>query len=160
MPPSLATTGAEGAAQTRGFRALGAACAARATRAGAHAAAPLFRVASYVGQAWKGDKENPQSNAAAAKTIFTTVAIYACFLGLSSASPLPARGVATRAAARRAAAALRQPLLRAAARALPCTRCHCAGADWLPALLRGAVLCFMGHAAKRKIAPDTGRRRA
>jgi hypothetical protein len=40
-----------------------------------------------VGQAWKGDREYPQSASAAAKNIFLVAGIYACFLGLSSARP-------------------------------------------------------------------------
>jgi hypothetical protein len=45
---------------------------------------------SFLGQAWKGDKENPQSNGAATRTILACAAVYACFLGLSSACPRPA----------------------------------------------------------------------
>ena len=122
----------------------------RAVRGAPLAAAltlPPRRTRSFLGQAWKGDKENPQSNAAATKTILATVAIYACFLGLSSARPPVARRLA---AARWPASA---PRAAAAPTLTPCV-----------ALSRpfpfSAVLCFMGHAAKRKIKPETTRRRA
>ena len=45
----------------------------------------LSRARRYIGQTWKGDPEAPQSRSDAVKTILTVVAIYACFLGASSA---------------------------------------------------------------------------
>lgn len=51
----------------------------------------------YIGQAWKGNLESPQSRGAALKTILEVVAIYAAFLGLSSASVLSNRPYAPQA---------------------------------------------------------------
>ena len=50
----------------------------------------LSRARRYIGQTWKGDPEAPQSRSDAVKTILTVVAIYACFLGASSAYLCPA----------------------------------------------------------------------
>ena len=142
-------TAAQRAHATRRTRAR---CSAPARPAAALSRGARAARRSYIGQAWKGDKENPQSNTAAAKTIFTVVAVYACFLGASGAR-------------RRAGWALcdacappgRLTAVQDGCCAAPYSwRCAYARALSLPA----AVLCFMGHAAKRKIMPENTRRRA
>ena len=79
-------------AQSRGKPRTARVLHARLRRAGRAAAAlaltpPRCVARSFLGQAWKGDKENPQSNGAATRTILACAAVYACFLGLSSACP-------------------------------------------------------------------------
>jgi hypothetical protein len=111
----------------------------------------------FLGKAWKGDPENPISSSAAAKNIFLVAGIYACFLGASSARPsgAPQRRGGVR------ACVLRESGLHACRLrdALRCGACPARTLSWfwltrgLRVPRRRAVMCFMGHAAKRKIMP-------